>query len=147
MTQLTQHFTFEEFTATAHADLQDENRAQAMMHLNDLTVTAQLAESVRALFNAPLVIHSGYRCKPLNDAVGSQDHSQHMVGQAFDFHVQGMEDELRPCLDKIAASTIQFHQLLIEGACLHLGTWRDGQPNGEIAWWAEGEKIVYKAAV
>jgi len=147
MTQLAQHFTFEEFTATNHATLQDENRQQALVFVDALTVTAQLAEQVRALFGAPIIIHDAYRCKALNDAVGSQDHSQHMVGQAFDFHVAGLEAQLRPCLDKIVASGIQFHQLLIEGACLHLGTYRPYMPNGEVAWWSEGDKIIYRPYV
>ena len=146
---LSEHFTYDEFTATQHNDLQDENRAEGLMHLADLTATAQVAEQVRALFGGPLVIHCAFRCKRLNDAVGSQDHSQHLVGQAFDFHVQdlGADDtHLRAALHTIAGSGIKFHQLLIERGCLHLGTFKPGAPNGEVAWWDKGTKVIYTAA-
>lgn len=54
---------------------------------------------------------SGYRCKKLNDKVGSSDISQHRLGKACDF-VPGciVEDAFQ----KIKASNIPFDQLIQE---------------------------------
>ena len=48
----------------------------------------QILEPIRAKWG-PVIVHSGFRCKALNDAVGSKDTSQHMRGEACDFHVLG----------------------------------------------------------
>lgn len=146
--QLSPHFTLLEFTNSSdHPGLVSANTDAATPYLGSIATCASRAEDIRSLFNAPVIIHSGFRSKALNDAVGSQDHSQHMIGEAFDFHVEGFlgtHELLMQALTKIEASRIEFHQLLIEGECLHFGIYKPFQPNGEVAWWADGEKVVYR---
>lgn len=53
--------------------------------LSNLMVIADLMQEVRDLLGFPIKINSAYRCKKLNDLVGSTDRSQHLKGQAVDF--------------------------------------------------------------
>ncbi|WP_426175539.1 D-Ala-D-Ala carboxypeptidase family metallohydrolase [Massilia sp. TWR1-2-2] len=46
-------------------------------------------EPVRAHFQRAIVVHSGYRCRAVNTAVGGSESSQHCKGEAVDFHVSG----------------------------------------------------------
>lgn len=146
MTRLTPNFLLEEFTHSAdHPNLVAANTLAARKFLPDITTCAWWAESIRRKFGAPVRIHSGFRFKALNDAVGSQDRSQHMVGQAFDFDVEDLT--MRQVLDGICNDPhFRFHQLLIERGCVHFGILVPGQPNGEVGWWAGGQKVIYRAA-
>lgn len=46
-------------------------------------------ETIRAHFNAPVTIHSGYRTPQYNEKVGGVAHSQHCYGTAADITVKG----------------------------------------------------------
>lgn len=46
---------------------------------------------IREHFNAALIIKSGYRCKMHNEKVGGAKNSQHTLGSAVDFVVQGVK--------------------------------------------------------
>ena len=46
---------------------------------------------IRAHFDMPLMIRSGYRCKEHNARVGGAKASRHLVGDAVDFVVIGIE--------------------------------------------------------
>ena len=50
----------------------------------------QLLQSIRDHFGAPVVITSGYRTAAHNAAVGGSKSSQHLLGRAADFHVEGV---------------------------------------------------------
>ncbi len=142
MTQLSQRFTLEQFCTTAyHPELVQRNTLAAADFMVPLARCARRAEDIEDLLEAKVTIHSGYRFKPLNDAVGSQDHSQHLYGEAFDFHAEGYgstQDLLMKALKLIAGGGIPFHQLLIERGCLHLGLFKPGESNGEVAFWVPG---------
>ena len=73
---------------------------------------AQLLEQVRKVVGRPITVTSGYRCKALNDAVGSKDTSQHLLGCAADIKALNMTpDEL---VKRIINSDIQYDQLIRE---------------------------------
>ena len=46
-------------------------------------------DPVRDMFQAPIIITSGYRSPQVNKLVGGVNNSQHMSGCAADFHIQG----------------------------------------------------------
>jgi hypothetical protein len=71
-----------------------------------------LLEQVRGVVGKPIMINSGYRCKQVNDSVGSKDTSQHRIGCAADIRVSGMTPS-QVC-EAIKASDIQFDQLIRE---------------------------------
>lgn len=89
--KLSPHFTFGEMTTTSHRRFLDENRKPSESTVEALKVLCNdLLEPVRDRFG-PVIIHSGYRCQKLNNAVGSHPGSQHLHGQAADFHVVGYD--------------------------------------------------------
>jgi hypothetical protein len=58
------------------------------------------------------MVNSAFRCKQVNDAVGSKDSSQHRVGTACDFRVPSMTpDEV---VKAVIASEIGYDQIIRE---------------------------------
>jgi len=112
--KLTEHFTFFELTRTDRADLQELNRRKGLCCMPELKLLAvTVLEPVRAHCDKPVIIHSGFRCLELNEAIGGSKTSQHMLGQAADFHVEGVS------IDDVFAwfwheSSIPFGQLIDE---------------------------------
>ena len=51
----------------------------------------QLLQSIRDHFGAPVIITSGYRTAAHNAAVGGSKSSQHLLGRAADFYVEGVD--------------------------------------------------------
>lgn len=51
---------------------------------------AVLLQAIREHFNKPITITSGYRTAAHNAAVGGSKSSQHLLGRAADFHVEGV---------------------------------------------------------
>jgi len=135
--RLSPHFTFGELTTTDQRQFQEKNRELALMYLEAGTALASLLESVRAKFDSPVHIHSGFRCKELNRRVGGSPTSQHMVFQAADFHVRGAD--LETVFHWIwKESGLSWGQLILEGfvrpSWLHLSLgspWRT-RKNGQV---------------
>jgi zinc D-Ala-D-Ala carboxypeptidase len=88
---LTDNFTLAEMTRTDHAKFQEKNRLLTPEQIEKLRGTARLLEHVRYVLNVPITVLSGYRCKELNDAVGSTDRSQHLLCEAADI-IPGKQD-------------------------------------------------------
>jgi hypothetical protein len=82
---LTEHFTLEELTHTDHREYDNTPNDSELENLKRL---AEFLEEVKAaLGGRPIMVNSAFRCKQVNDAVGSRDTSQHRVGCAVDFRV------------------------------------------------------------
>ena len=110
--QLSEHFTLEELTRSDAAIRNGWMNNPDANEINNLTRLAELLEQVRKVVNKPISINSGYRCKQVNDSVGSKDTSQHRIGCAADIRVTGMTPS-QVC-EAIKASDIQFDQLIRE---------------------------------
>ena len=120
MTKLSPHFSLEEFTASSHARNGITN--DLPLELREAAIRTCLGlERVRVILNANAIhITSGYRCKAINDAVGSKDTSQHMKGEAADFICPtfGAPDRI---MDALVNSTLDYDQLILEfGAWVHI---------------------------
>ena len=119
---ITKHFSFYELTRTNHFDLLELNRSEAMAHLTQMTTMAELMEKVREMAKAPIEVHSCFRTKALNDAVGSTDKSQHLTGSACDYSLVGpdTEESLRELYNLVIAGllgeNIPFGQVIREEA-------------------------------
>jgi uncharacterized protein YcbK (DUF882 family) len=50
----------------------------------------RILTTVREYFNTPVIINSAHRCKKHNDAIGSNDRSQHLLAKAADIEVKGV---------------------------------------------------------
>ena len=125
-TQLTQHFTLEEFIASQEAARRGIDNTPTPEIVGELRKTAELLEQVRTLVgDKPIVLSSGYRCPTLNAAIGGASNSQHVTGQAADFNVIGMQP-LDVCR-MIAASSLKWGQTIAEyctggGGWVHIST-------------------------
>jgi zinc D-Ala-D-Ala carboxypeptidase len=107
---LSEHFTLEELTHTDHRQFDNTpNDAE----LANLTRLADVLESVKeAVGGKPVMINSAFRCKQVNDAVGSKDTSQHRIGCAADLRVPSMTPDA--VVKAVMASGIPFDQLIRE---------------------------------
>lgn len=120
---LSPHFTFEELTETAQTALQEANRVEARQYLSTLqALSTGLLEPIRMHFGKPVHIHSGFRGPALNKAIGGSKTSQHMKGEAADFHVE--DHSLQEVFDWIKKeSGLKFGQLILEGRSAGKPTW------------------------
>ena len=118
--QLTPHFRLSEFTRSTEAQKRGIDNTPDEVHLTNLINLANTLEAVRALFGGvPVVISSGYRNPQVNKLVGGVPTSDHANGLAADFMVKGYT--VQQAVEKIAASNIQFDQLIKEPGWVHLG--------------------------
>ena len=110
MTQLSPHFSLEELTHTDHREFDNTPNQDELANLNRLASFLEQVKSV--LGGKPIMINSAFRSKPVNDAVGSKDTSQHRIGCAADMRVPGMTpDEV---VKAIIASGIGYDQIIRE---------------------------------
>jgi hypothetical protein len=107
---LSEHFTLEELTHTDHREFDNTPNDAELANLKRL---AAFLETVKqALDNKPIMINSAFRCKQVNDAVGSKDSSQHRIGCAADLRIPGMTpDEVVRALIK---ADLPFDQIIRE---------------------------------
>jgi uncharacterized protein YcbK (DUF882 family) len=85
MTKLTEHFTLEELTHTDHREFDNTPNDAEKANLERL---ARFLEEVKTVLGGkPIMVNSAFRCKQVNDAVGSKDSSQHRIGCAADICV------------------------------------------------------------
>ena len=113
MTQLSEHFSLEELTASEIAERNGWDNSPNDQELANLTRLADFLEQVKTVLGGkPVMISSGLRTKKINDAVGSRDTSQHRTGCAADFKVPGMTPD--KVVKAIIASGIGFDQLIRE---------------------------------
>jgi hypothetical protein len=110
--QLSEYFTLEELTHSDLAVRKGIDNTPGMLASANLMRLAKLLDQVRKCLGKPIMINSGFRCKALNDAVGSKDTSQHMIGCAADIRVSGMTPD--QIVKAIIESDIQFDQMIRE---------------------------------
>ena len=110
MTQLTPNFSLDELTHTDHREFDNTpNDAE----LANLVRLADFLEQVKAVLGGkPIMVNSAFRCKQVNDAVGSKDTSQHRIGCAADIRVPGMTPD--QVVKAIIAAGIGYDQVIRE---------------------------------
>ena len=107
---LSPNFTLDELTHTDHREFDNTPNATEMANL--VRLAAFLEEVKSVLGNKPVMINSAFRCKEVNDAVGSKDSSQHRIGCAADIRVPSMTpDEV---VKAVIASGIGYDQIIRE---------------------------------
>ena len=91
--QLSKHFKLEEFEKSSTAiRLNIKNKAGSGEIKNLTDLCYEVLEPVRAKFDKPIIITSGYRSPELCEAIGSKATSQHTKGQAVDFEIAGVNN-------------------------------------------------------
>jgi hypothetical protein len=107
---LSEHFTLEELTHTDHRQFDNTPNDAEMANL--VRLAAFLEEVKTVLGGKPVMINSAFRCKQVNDAVGSKDTSQHRIGCAADIRVPGMTpDEV---VKAVIAAGLEYDQIIRE---------------------------------
>ena len=118
--QLSKHFKLEEFEKSMTATRKGiENKAGSGEIKNLTDLCYGVLEPVRAKFDKPITITSGYRSPALCEAIGSKATSQHTKGEAVDFEIAGVSN-LQVAL--WIENNCDFDQLILE-------YWKDGEPN------------------
>jgi len=110
--QLSKHFKLIEFTKSMTAirkGISNEAGSGEIKNLTDLCYG--ILEPVRAKFEKPVIITSGYRSEELCEAIGSKKTSQHAKGQAVDFEIAGVSNL---AVSLWLSNNCDFDQLILE---------------------------------
>tara|TARA_R100001224_G_C4006747_1_gene144686 strand:- start:108 stop:593 length:486 start_codon:yes stop_codon:yes gene_type:complete len=110
--QLSKHFSLSEFEKSSTATrLGIKNKAGSgeIKNLTDLCYA--VLEPVRAKFEKPILVTSGFRSEELCVAIKSSKTSQHTKGQAVDFEIMGISN-LQVAL--WIQNNCDFDQLILE---------------------------------
>lgn len=126
--RLSEHFTLAEFIRSDKAvQLGNDNMPDTPEIMNNLHRLAATMERVRAVCgNRPVRVSSGYRNRVVNKAVGGVANSDHALGMACDFMVDGLsKDQIIAAIvagtpDAVGGS-IAFDQLIDEPTWVHIG--------------------------
>ena len=108
--KLSEHFTLDELTHTDHREFDNVPNESELANLKRLAAFLETVKS--AIGGKPIIVNSAFRCKEVNDAVGSSDKSQHRLGCAADIRVPQMSpDEV---VKAIIAAGLPFDQVIRE---------------------------------
>ena len=151
--RICKNFTRDEFLRTSYKEYQAINAEEGLEFVGALTqLAAGLLQRIRDVWG-PMTITSGYRCKKLNDAVGSTDRSQHRKGQAADVVIKNvpLDDKAKVkeffewLKNEYDEGCIDFHQVLLERGCIHFSS-PTGSNDGQIGTWSKskGAKVKKK---
>lgn len=143
--KLTDHFTLDELVASQVAVRRGIDNKPTIPVVRNLSRLAETLERVRALVGQPLVVSSGYRCPDLNRWVGGSSTSAHTLGLAADITCPGVAP--RELAKRIAASDIEFDQVIFEGAWVHLGLAAGAQRRQLLTARFDGGRATYQAGI
>lgn len=121
MSNISDHFTWEEATATSQKlpNQPEGDDAARLVH------TFQRMEGVRGILGKPIRIHSAYRSPAVNKAVGGSANSQHCRGEAVDFSCPGLT--VREVFQKLR-NAVEYDQLIEEAdTWIHISFVHDGR--------------------
>ena len=89
--QLSKHFTLKEMTKSMTAQRKGIDNTPGSAEIKNLSdLCYEVLEPLRAHFDKPVTITSGYRSEALCEAIGSKKTSQHAKGQAVDLEIFGV---------------------------------------------------------
>ncbi|MEL6876349.1 MAG: D-Ala-D-Ala carboxypeptidase family metallohydrolase [Pseudomonadota bacterium] len=117
--KLSPHFHLSEFTASQTATRLMINNMPGPAEIAAMKLLCEkVLEPVRAQYERPVMISSGYRSAELNRALMGSRSSQHIKGEAADFEIPGV-DNLGIC--RWMEQRLNYDQLILE-------FYRRGQP-------------------
>jgi uncharacterized protein YcbK (DUF882 family) len=117
--QLSKHFKLEEFTKSMTATRKGIKNEPGSGDIKNLeNICYEILEPVRAKFDKPVTITSGYRSEELCEAIGSKKTSQHAKGQAVDFEIAGIPNILLMMVQRVGSIVVTMKKVQIENRCL-----------------------------
>lgn len=102
-TQITKNFILEELTR-GNTPTNKQKKSLIALIMNVL-------QPIREHFKVPVDISSGLRSNASNKATGGAEMSQHLLGEAVDFHVRGISE--KDAFEWIK-DNIEYDQLILE---------------------------------
>jgi len=140
---LSPNFTLAEFLVSETAVRQGIDNTPDTTIILNLRRLAERLEQVRAIFNAPIIITSGYRSPALNCAVGGVPDSAHMFGRAADFIIPTVGSPLHIAMRITKYPDIRFDQLINEyGSWVHFGIAEEGtEPRMQTLTYKRGQPV------
>lgn len=141
--KISEYFTLEEFTRSAVATRRGLHNQPSAIILETLKHTAACMDRLVNLFGQPLSVSSAYRAPAVNKAVGSGGYSQHLIGEAVDFTIKGVN--LRAAFDLLRTAGVPYDQLIYEGTWLHISFTKTRSPRRSalVAIFQAGKRPSY----
>lgn len=110
--KLSRNFSLLEFTRSQKADELGIDNIPNHVHIVALQAWCDnIGEPIRAHFNLPVKVLSGFRSEELNKAVGGSPTSQHTKGEAVDIEVPGIRNDV---LWKFIVDHLDYDQVIAE---------------------------------
>lgn len=133
------YFSYSEFfssdVAEKHQVKNIPDDAQLSQVLGNIkALVLNVLDPLRAMIARPIIITSGYRCQRVNELVGGSKTSQHLVGKAADFHVQGYTPQQMDMIYRTIQMYYDFDQLIFYPSknIIHI-SW-NGDKNRQESW-------------
>lgn len=113
MNKISEHISYEEATISPTAlRLGIKNEPNEAEYTAMVMVAEYCFEPLRKWYGKPIKINSFFRCKALNDAVGSKDTSWHRKGSAIDMTAGSKEENEK--LFNYIKDNLEFTELINE---------------------------------
>jgi zinc D-Ala-D-Ala carboxypeptidase len=110
---ISEHITYNEATLSPTALRLGINNKPTDQELKNMQLVAEKCfEPLRKWYGKPIKVNSFFRCKALNDAVGSKDTSYHRLGMAIDMSAGSKEENKK--LHDWCAKNLKFTELINE---------------------------------
>ena len=110
---ISEHITYNEATLSPTALRLGINNKPTEQELKNMQLVAEKCfEPLRKWYGKPIKVNSFFRCKALNDAVGSKDTSYHRLGMAIDISAGSKEENKK--LHDWCAKNLKFTELINE---------------------------------
>ena len=126
--QLSKNFSLKEMTKSMTAQRRGIDNTPGSGEIKALgDLCWKVLEPLRAHFDRPVTITSGYRSEALCEAIGSKKTSQHALGQAVDLEIFGVPNIQTAYW---LQNNVDFDQLIMEyydkddpaGGCAHISS-------------------------
>jgi len=129
---LSKHFTLSEMTVSQTASRKGIDNTPGQKEIAALALLCkEVLEPIRAHFDRPVIVTSGFRSVALNKRIGGSATSQHCKGEAADFTVPGVSNfELCKWMER----NLNYDQLIYEygeSGWVHV-SWTEGYRNMEL---------------
>jgi len=136
--QISEHLLLSELTRSESAKRRGLSNMPTPAHIENLKVlAANIFEPIRAHFNVPIHISSGYRSDELNRAIKGSKTSQHCKGEAVDIDMDGTGISNYQIFDFIN-DNLKFDQLIWEfgtkenPSWVHVSFAANGKQRGQV---------------
>lgn len=139
MGTISKSFSWSEFEATSHAKELERRGVRNVIPsfaIRDsvLALVRKVLQPLRDIYQKPMKVNSGYRCKELNEIVGGVPTSQHRLGEAADIHTGSPLETFR--LAHLAKSTpeiwAEIDQLICYDTFVHISHKRVGTQRHQL---------------